>query len=81
MKGRNFGSMRQILELPSTTPFSRKETAGRGVVGILRGRHVGILPHTSDYFFIPFGCLPMRPCLPRCLRQIILQFRNNLLLN
>ena len=41
------GSMRQILESPSTPFFSCKETAGRSVVAICCGRHVGILPHTS----------------------------------
>ena len=62
------GSMRQISESPSTPLSSCNETAGRSVVAFRYAQHSGILPHTSDYFFIPFVYLPTRPCLPRCLR-------------
>ena len=34
------GSMRQISELPSTPPFSRRETAGKGVAASRCARHV-----------------------------------------
>ena len=43
------GSMRQIPEPPSTQPFSSKETAGKSVAAFGYGRHVGILPHTSEF--------------------------------
>ena len=41
------GSMRQISEPSSTSPFSCKETAGRSVAVIQCGRHVMYLPDTS----------------------------------
>ena len=41
------GSMRQISEPSSTSPFSCEETAGRSVAVIQCGRHVKNLPHTS----------------------------------
>ena len=40
-------SMRQIPKPLTTPPFSRKETAGRGVGMFNRGRQVWNLPHTS----------------------------------
>lgn len=43
------GSMRQIPETPSTPPFSRGETAGRGVVASRCARQVLNLPHTSGF--------------------------------
>ena len=62
------GSMRQILEPSSTLLFLTKETAGRSVVAFRYAQHSGILPHTSDFFSIPFGYLPIKPCLPLGLR-------------
>lgn len=41
------GNMRQISEPSSAPPFPSKETAGRSVVTIRRGRHVNNLQHTS----------------------------------
>lgn len=43
------GSMRQIPESPSTLPFLRRETAGRGVASSWCARHVLNLPHTSGF--------------------------------
>ena len=43
------GSMRQIPELMSTPPFSRRETAGIGVAASRCARQVLNLPHTSDF--------------------------------
>ena len=48
--------------------FLTKETAGRSVVAFRYAQHSGILPHTSDFFSIPFGYLPIKPCLPLGLR-------------
>lgn len=43
------GSMRQISVSTSTPPFSRKETAGRGVEASRCARQVLNLPHTSGF--------------------------------
>lgn len=43
------GSMRQILESPSTPPFSGKEATGRSVAAIQCVRHVWNLPHISGF--------------------------------
>lgn len=50
------GNMRQIPEPMSTPPFSRRETAGRGVAASRCALHILNLPHTSG--FCPCG----RPC-------------------
>lgn len=43
------GSMRQIPEPTSTPPFSRRETAGKGVAASRCARQVLNLPHTSGF--------------------------------
>ena len=43
-------SMRQIPEPTSTPPFSRRETAGRGVAAYRCARHILNLPHTSGFY-------------------------------
>ena len=63
------GSMRQILEPPSTPPFSGKETAGRRIDASSRGRSVLILPHTSVLRTSLVGMFSNRDCeiqLMRC---------------
>ena len=44
------GSMRQILEPPSTTVFSHKGFAGRSIVAFRSARHARDLPHTSEFW-------------------------------
>ena len=63
------GSMRQILEPPSTPPFSGKETAGRRIGDSWCGRPVSILPHTSVLRTSLVGMFTNRDCeiqLKRC---------------
>ena len=43
-----FGSMRQIMNLPSTQGFCDNKPAGRALVHMRRGRPIKILPHTSE---------------------------------
>ena len=43
-----FGSMRQIMNLPSTQGFCDIKPAGRPLELMRRGRPIGILPHTSE---------------------------------
>ena len=43
-----FGSMRQILNLPSTQGFCDNKPAGRTLEHIRCGRPIKILPHTSE---------------------------------
>ena len=43
------GSMRQIPKPPSTPPFSRRETAGRGVAASRCALHILNLQHTSGF--------------------------------
>lgn len=46
--GGAFGSMRQILNLPSTQGFCDNKPEGRAIEHMRRGRPIGILPHTSE---------------------------------
>ena len=43
-----FGSMRQILDLPSTPGFCDNKPAGRALEHMRCGRPIEILPHTSE---------------------------------
>ena len=43
-----FGSMRQILDLPSTPGFFDNKPAGRALEHLRCGRTIEILPHTSE---------------------------------
>ena len=44
------GSMRQILEPPSTTAFPHKGSAGRSIAAFRSARHARDLPHTSEFW-------------------------------
>ena len=56
-----FGSMRQILDLPSTPGFCDNKPAGRALGHMRCGRPIEFLPHTSG-----IETLPMPPSFQKC---------------
>ena len=56
-----FGSMRQILDLPSTPGFCDNKPAGRALEHMRCGRPIEFLPHTSG-----IETLPMPPSFQKC---------------
>lgn len=56
------GSMRQIPEPMSTPPFSRRETAGRGVAASRCALHILNLQHTSGFASVA-DCVSQYPRL------------------